>query len=93
MSGTSIEEAYKKIDGMNPPTFVGYSTNNVYPNFPAKMQGGRELKNTFQPESQQNQVILSRENITSNWEYRKFLTENAVQIMKENFVIANNQVE
>ena len=92
MSGTFIEEAYKKVDGMNPPTFVGYSSNNVYPNFPAKMQDGRVLSNTYQPESQQNDVILKRENIKSNWEYRKFLTDNAVQIMRENFVIANNQV-
>lgn len=92
MSGTLIEEAYKKPEGSNPTNFVGYSSNNIYPTFPALMQDGREIANTFQPESQQNEVILKRENIKSNWEYRKYLTDHAVQIMKENFVIANNQV-
>ena len=92
MSGTSYEEAYKKVDGMNPTKYVGYSTNNIYPTFPSLMQDGREIMNSFQPESIQNDVILKRENIKSNWEYRRYLTDYAVQIMKENFVIANNQV-
>lgn len=92
MSGTLIEEAYKKVEGLDPTKFVGYSSNNIFPTFPALMQDGRELTNTFQPESQQNEVILKRENIKSNWEYRKYLTDHAVQIMKENFINANNHV-
>ena len=45
MSGTSYEEAYKKVDGMNPTKYVGYSTNNIYPTFPSLMQDGREIMN------------------------------------------------
>ena len=43
MIGESLEEAYKKIDGLNPVQYLGYntSTNNVYPSFPPLMSDGR----------------------------------------------------
>lgn len=91
--GQSLEEAYKKIDGMNPPQYLGYSgSNNVYPTFPPLTSSGREIKVNLQPEAVTNNEIIKRENITSNWEYRKYLQSNAVQIMKQNFIISNNQV-
>ena len=91
--GQSYEEAYKKVDGMNPTQYLGYSgTNNVYPTFPPLMSGGREIKSDLQPEAVTNNEIIKRENITSNWEYRKYFQANAVQIMKQNFVSINNQV-
>ena len=38
--GQSYEEAYKKVDGMNPTQYLGYSgTNNVYPTFPPLIKG------------------------------------------------------
>jgi len=91
--GQSLEEAYKKINGMNPPQYLGYSsTNNVYPTFPPLMSSGREIKTNLQPEAVTNNEIIKRENIASNWEYRKYLQANAVQIMKQNFIISNNQI-
>lgn len=91
--GVSLEEAYKRLDGMNTTQYLGYSgSNNIYPTFPPLMADGRELKTHLQPEAVINNGILKRENINSNWEYRKYLQNNAVKIMKEDFIISNNQI-
>jgi hypothetical protein len=93
MIGESLEEAYKKIDGLNPVQYLGYntSTNNVYPTFPPLMSDGRELKSFWQPEAATNNILLKREGIKSNWEYRKYLQANAVNLMKQDFTISYNQ--
>jgi hypothetical protein len=91
--GQYLEEAYKTVNGMSPPQYLGYSSsNNVYPTFPPLMSSGREIKTNLQPEAVTNNEIIKRENITSNWEYRKYLQANAVQIMKQDFIISKNQV-
>lgn len=73
-----------------PKSKLGYSTNNQYSNIPPKMQDGRSLISSWQPETIANSYLLKKENIKSNWEYRKYLTQNAKDIMKVNFLEACN---
>ena len=58
-------------------------SNNIHFNFPAIMQDGRTWSN-WQPEAVVNERIQQQENINSSWNYRQYLTNNALQIMKYN---------
>ena len=64
---------------------LGYNTNNKYPEFPPLMCDGRAVTASYQPESVVNQDLIHKNNIQSNWQYRKYLTENAGKIMEQNF--------
>jgi hypothetical protein len=75
---------YGSTSGL-PQSTLGYGTNTRYPDFPPKMADGRSLLSTWQPESVANAAILREQGITSNWEYRKYLTHNASSIMAQNF--------
>ena len=56
-------------------------SNNIHFNFPPIMTDGRNFS-SWQPEAVVNERIQKKENINNNWEYRKFLTENGIEIMK-----------
>ena len=71
---------------------LGYATNNVHPNMPANMTDGRSLVAAHQPEAVLNETILQNSGVKSNWEYRKYLTENSQQIGRDNFQEACNDV-
>ena len=58
-------------------------SNNIHFNFPPIMADGR-IYSSWQPEAMMNENIQKKENITSSWQYRQFLTNNASQIMKAN---------
>jgi hypothetical protein len=58
-------------------------SNNIHFDFPPIMQDGRTYS-SWQPEAVINQRIQKQENIRTNWEYRQFLTNNALQTMKYN---------
>ena len=58
-------------------------SNNIHFNFPPIMADGRNFA-TWQPEAVVNNRIRKNENIQSNWQYRQYLTNNAVQIMQYN---------
>jgi hypothetical protein len=58
-------------------------SNNIHFNFPPIMNDGRNYS-SWQPEAIINERIRKAENIKSNWDYRRFLTNNATQIMKYN---------
>ena len=47
------------------------------------MSDGRNFA-SWQPEAVINERIQKQENINSSWQYRQFLTNNAMQIMKYN---------
>lgn len=81
----SLECAYPIIKETIPATSLGYSTNNTYPEFPPLMSDGRPITATWQPESSINEDLIERNDIKSNWEYRKFLIENSKTIMEYNF--------
>jgi hypothetical protein len=60
---------------------VCYSgSNNIHFNSPPMMADG-SLWTCWQPEAVINERIRNQENIQSNWQYRQFLTKNAVKIM------------
>lgn len=73
-----------------PKSAQGYTTNNVYPGFPPIMDDSRALIASWQPDAILNQSLLQSSGVKTNWEYRKFLTENAGDIMRRNFAEAAN---
>ena len=58
-------------------------SNNIHFNFPPIISDGR-LFTSYQPNAYMNEQIQKQENIKSNWQYRQFLQNNALQIMKYN---------
>ena len=58
-------------------------SNNIHFNFPPIMTDGRNFS-SWQPESIINDRIQKKENINTNWDYRKFMTKNGIEIMKIN---------
>lgn len=62
-------------------------SNNIHFDFPAIMADGRTFA-TWQPGAKVNKQIREENNIKSNWEYRKYLTNNADSIIKSNQLAA-----
>ena len=88
----SLGCAYPVIKETVPQTSLGYHTNNKYPQFPPLMSDGRSVTATWQPESSINADLIQRNGIQSNWQYRKYLTENAKEIMEYNFRESSSDV-
>ena len=65
------------------------SSHNVYFDFPPLMSDGRNFAG-WQPGNAVNESIRRAENIKTNWDYRRFLTTNADQIMTLNKIDAVN---
>ena len=84
--------AYPIIKETVPQSALGYNTNNKYPQFPPLMSDGRSVTASWQPESSINADLIESNGITSNWQYRRFLTHNAKQIMEYNFRESSNDV-
>jgi len=57
--------------------------NNYHASMPALMSDDREQRSWY-PEAVVDYNIKKTANITSNWEYRKYLTSNAGQLMNIN---------
>jgi len=57
--------------------------NNINFNYPPIMDDGRNYT-SYQPDAIINQKIQKQENIQSNWEYRQYMQNNGIQIMKYN---------
>jgi len=82
-----------------PASARGYELNNQYQNFPPLMADGRAVIASWTPESYIDDTIQKTHGIRSNWEYRKYLNDNAEEIMRRNFAeacsdigfVANNQ--
>jgi len=87
-----LTSAYPIIKETIPSSALGYHTNNKYAQFPPLMNDGRSITATWQPESTINADIIQNNNIQSNWQYRKFLTQNAKQIMEYNFRESSSDV-
>jgi hypothetical protein len=86
----SVNCAYPVIKETVPESARGYHANNKYHGFPPLMNDGRSITTTWQPESSINADLVERSGIKSNWEYRKYLTENAKEIMEYNFRESSN---
>ena len=83
-----LKQAYSNECSTN--SKIGYGTNNIYQNIPSRMTDSRSLIAAHQPEAVLNENLIKQNNIRSNWEYRKFLTENSQQIAQDNFREACN---
>jgi hypothetical protein len=88
----TTENAYFGIRQTLPPSALGYHTNNRYDGFPPLMSDGRAIQASWQPEAVLNTAILQKNGIKSNWEYRRFLTHNAKEIMRMDMSEAANDV-
>jgi hypothetical protein len=86
----NYNSAYPIIKETIPQSSLGYNTNNKYPSFPPLMSDGRAIIGSWQPESVENTNIIEKNNIKSNWEYRRYLTNNSKEIMEYNFREACN---
>jgi hypothetical protein len=58
-------------------------SNNIHFNFPPIMSDGR-IHSSWQPASTINNQIKRSAGIHNNWEYRRYLTNNASTIMQYN---------
>jgi hypothetical protein len=80
-----LESAYPVIKETIPKSSLGYSSNNLYPEFPPLMSDGRAVVGSWQPESTENANLIESNRIKSNWEYRRYLTKNSKDILEYNF--------
>jgi len=87
-----LDSAYPVIKETVPRSSLGYATNNKYPEFPPLMSDGRSITATWQPESIINDDLIQSNLIKSNWQYRRYLTNNAKDIMAYNFRESSNDV-
>jgi hypothetical protein len=78
--------------GILTPTFKGYQTNNLYDNFPPLMADGRTITCTYQPTTLVNKRIIEETELKSNWQYRRYLTANAPDIMRYDYIEAANDI-
>jgi len=88
----SIESAYPIISETLPMTERGYKTNNKYPKFPPLMNDARSITASWQHDAVTNAKIIETNNIKSNWQYRKYLTENANSLMEQSFRESSNDL-
>lgn len=72
--------------------YRGYSTNNIYTEFPPLMMDGRTITSSYNPNAVITESICREENIHSNWEYRKFMTQNADKIRRFNYLDSLNDM-
>jgi hypothetical protein len=88
----SLKSAYPVIKETVPQSERGYKTNNKYPQFPPLMSDGRAITASWQHDAVANAKIIETNNIRSNWEYRKYLTKNAADVMEQNFRESSNDL-
>jgi hypothetical protein len=95
-TGNSFSSTLCSDEKMNyikiPKSSLGYQTNNVYPNYPPLMSDGRAIVATDQSETIINNNLLKDSGVKTNWDYRKYLTDNADKIREINTLEAFNDV-
>lgn len=80
---SNLADAYPTIIATN--VKPNYQTNNQYKNFPPIMNDGRTIAASYQMEESVNESLLNEHGIKSNWQYRKFMMENADKIRQRMF--------
>lgn len=82
----SMECAYPSYLNVTlPKSHLGYQTNNQYKEFPPMMADGRSLISSWTPDALINEGLIQKNQIRSNWQYRKFLQSNAAGLREYNF--------
>jgi len=62
-------------------------SNNIYYDFPPDMNDGRNFAE-WRPEAVINTTIRNKNNIKTNWEFRKYLQNNSNSIIKANQLLS-----
>jgi hypothetical protein len=91
-SGSDIRSVNNLVVDTIPASARGYELNNQYQHFPPLMADGRAVIASWTPESYVDETIQKNSGIRSNWEYRKYLTDNAQEIMQRNLAEACSDV-
>jgi len=87
---SKLECAYPVIKETVPKSRLGYSSNNVFEEFPGLMSDGRSITASYQRNTVENQAIKNKNKIQTNWEYRRYLQNNANEVLKQNFRESSN---
>ena len=82
--------AYPAVKETIPLSERGYHTNNKYPTVPPLMNDSRAITAAWQPNATENAKLISDNGLKSNWQYRRFLTKNASEVMSDNFRASAN---
>jgi hypothetical protein len=90
LKGENMNCAYPNIPETLPPSTLGYQTNNRFKSFPPLMHDGRSIISTWEPETYINNGLVKKNNIQSNWQYRRFIQKNADYIIKYNLTESCN---
>ena len=90
-NGVELTTAYPPIVD-RPKSIYGYQTHNIYKDYPPMMQDGRVIVASWQPEAVVNNNLVQMAGVTSNWQYRQYLTNNATSIIKQNLAETMNDV-
>ena len=80
-----IQNAYPEVINQYPKSSLGYKSNNLYRSFPPLMADGRSVISSWNTESSTNDQLKKMNSIQTNWDYRRYLTKNAVEVMSLNF--------
>lgn len=92
ISYSVLPTSYLNLQNMPSPMQLGYHSNNLYDNFPPLMSDGRTVIASWQPDAVANEQLLKDNNIKTNWEYRRYLQNNANSIMQQNNMSMSNDV-
>lgn len=76
--------------GALPKSAVGYSSNNQFSTFPPLMNDGRAVVSSWYPDSRVSNQIVEENGIRTNWQYRKYMMQNAKELMERNYREAAN---
>jgi len=90
-NGVELATAYPPIVD-RPKSIYGYQTHNLYKDYPPMMADGRVISASWQPEAVINNNLVKMVGVTSNWQYRQYLTRNANGIMKQNLAETMNDI-
>jgi hypothetical protein len=82
---TNLDNAYPEVKGTLSRTMHTVHTNIQYPEIPPFVSGGMSVSASWQPESENNSDLLAKTGITTNWQYRKYLMNNAKDIIEYNY--------
>jgi hypothetical protein len=80
----TYSNAYPLVRETVPESKLGYLTNNKFLDYPPLMSDGRSITAAYQPSAVLNNALIEDNGIKSNYEYRKYLTDNAPELMKQN---------
>lgn len=82
---TTLNNAYTKPTFESSRTMYPVHTDIQFPNIPKMVPAN------WQSEDANNADLIAKTGITTNWQYRKYLTDNAKDIIEYNYHESNNE--